>query len=87
MKNYILLITDGVSSQPDVDPEGSAEAAAATAKSRGTSIVPLFISKNNNLSALSFMRRLSSDGKVFDVADFASLNSLQDGLVDQVSCA
>jgi len=81
-----MLITDGVSSEPN-DPEGYAEAAATAAKFDGTFIIPVFISPNNDWSALSFMMRLSSDGKVFDVTDFDSLNSLQDRLVDQVSCA
>lgn len=85
-KNFIMLITDGVSSEPN-DPEGYAEAAATAAKFDGTFIIPVFISPNNDWSALSFMMRLSSDGKVFDVTDFDSLNSLQDRLVDQVSCA
>mmetsp|Transcript_34842 Transcript_34842/g.61238 ORF Transcript_34842/g.61238 Transcript_34842/m.61238 type:complete len:931 (+) Transcript_34842:152-2944(+) len=86
-KNFIMLITDGVSSEPEFDPEGAAETAAVSAKNDGTFIIPVFISPRNDWSALAFMRRLSSDGKVFDVTDFDSLNSLQDRLVDQVSCS
>lgn len=87
-KNFIMLVTDGVSSEPGFDPEGAAERAASVAKSAGTFIIPVFISPNgNDPSALAFMRRLSSDGKVFDVTDFGSLTSLQDRLVDQVSCS
>eukprot|EP00579_Thalassiosira_antarctica_P032499 CAMPEP_0202001590 /NCGR_PEP_ID=MMETSP0905-20130828/7656_1 /ASSEMBLY_ACC=CAM_ASM_000554 /TAXON_ID=420261 /ORGANISM="Thalassiosira antarctica, Strain CCMP982" /LENGTH=916 /DNA_ID=CAMNT_0048558319 /DNA_START=165 /DNA_END=2915 /DNA_ORIENTATION=- len=86
-KNFIMLITDGVSSEPEFDPEGAAEAAAVSAKNDGTFIIPVFISSSNDWSALAFMRRLSSDGEVFDVTDFDSLNSLQDRLVDQVSCS
>ena len=86
-KNFIMLITDGVPTEPGFDPEGAAELAASTAKSDDTFIIPVFISPFYDESALAFMRRLSSDGKVFDVTDFASLNSLQDSLVDQVSCS
>mmetsp|Transcript_4144 Transcript_4144/g.9394 ORF Transcript_4144/g.9394 Transcript_4144/m.9394 type:complete len:870 (-) Transcript_4144:132-2741(-) len=86
-KKFIMLVTDGVSSEPGFDPEGAAEAAATSAKSDGTFIIPVFISPNNDWSALSFMRRLSSDGEVFDVTDFDSLNSLQDRLINQVSCS
>ena len=86
-KNFILLITDGVSTEPENDPEGKAEAAATSAKNDGMLIIPVFISPKNDKNALAFMRRLSSDGEVFDVTDFDGLNSLQNGLVDQVSCA
>jgi len=86
-KNFIMLITDGVSSEPGIDPEGAAERAARAAKLDGTFIIPIFISTDNDRSALAFMRRLSSDGKVFDVTDFASLDKLQDSLVNQVSCS
>lgn len=87
-KNFMMLITDGVSSEPGFDPQGAAVAAALRAKSDGTFVVPVFISPNGNDSiSLSFMRRLSSDGKVFDVSDFDSLNNLQDRLIDQVSCS
>lgn len=82
-----MLVTDGVSSEPDYDPEGAAELAATSAKLDGTFIIPVFISPNNDWTALAFMRRISSDGKVFDVTDFDSLNSLQARLVDQVSCS
>ena len=92
-KNFILLVTDGVPTVGSVAAdvaaaEGAAEAAATSAKSAGTHIIPVFISPNgNDVSALNYMRRLSSDGKVFDVFDFASLNSLQDRLIDEVSCS
>lgn len=87
-KNFIMLITDGISSAPFLDPEGEAEKAATSAKSDGTFIIPIFISPyTNDWSELAFMSRLSSDGKVFDVTDFESLDGLQDRLVDQVSCS
>lgn len=87
-KNFILLITDGVPTVPDYDPEGSAEYAASSAKRDGTFLIPVFISPyGNNVSALSYMRRLSSDRQVFDVASFDSLESLEDRLVTQVSCS
>jgi len=86
-KKVIVLITDGVSSEPEIDPAGVALEAARAAKSDGTLIIPVFISPNNDWEALSFMKGLSSDDKVFDVTDFGSLSSLQDKLVDQVSCS
>lgn len=86
-KDFIVLVTDGESSEPGFDPEGAAEAAATAAKADGTFIVPVFISPYNDWSALSFMRRLSSDGRVFDVTDFDSLGSLQEKLIEQVSCS
>ena len=87
-KNFILLVTDGVPSEPFADPEGAAEVAADAAKAEGTHIIPVFIAATgNDLQALEFMRRLSSDGEVFDVYDFSTLNSLQDRLLDEVSCA
>ena len=86
-KNFIMLITDGLSSVPEYDPEGAAEAAATEAKYGGSFIIPVFISPDNDLSALEFMSRLSSDGIVFDVTDFDTLSSLQDRLIDQVSCS
>ena len=86
-KNFIMLITDGVSSEPGFDPEGEALAAARVAKTDGTFIIPVFISPYNDVTALSFMSQLSSDGKVFDVTDFDSLSSLQDSLITQVSCS
>lgn len=87
-KNFVMLITDGVSTEPGFDPAGTAEAAAMSAKSEGTFLVPVFISPNgNDPAAYAFMRRLGSDGKVFDVTDFDSLDSLRDRLVDRVSCA
>lgn len=86
-KNFIMLVTDGVSTEPEFEPEAAAEEAATSAKSNGTFIIPVFISPTNDWDALAFMSRLSSDGEVFDVTDFDSLNSLQDRLVDQVSCA
>ena len=85
-KNFMLLITDGVSSEPRFDPAGAATAAATTAKADGTFIIPVFISQNNDWSAYRFMKRLSSDNNVFDVTGFAGLNSLLDRLVEQVSC-
>lgn len=86
-KNLIVLVTDGVSSEPGFDPAREAEETAASAKRDGIHVVPVFISGRNEPSALSFMKRLSSDGEVFDVTDFDGLDSLQGRLVDQVSCS
>ena len=85
-ENFIMLITDGESSAPELDPEAAAEAAATNAKNAGTFIIPIFISPTNDWDTLTFMRRLSSDNQVFDVTGFESLDSLKDRLVNQVSC-
>jgi len=86
-KKNILLITDGVSTWPENDPEGTAERAAILAQEDGISIIPIFISAEHDEGAHVFMKRLSGNGKVFDVTDFESLNSLQESLVNQVSCS
>ncbi|KAL7554028.1 hypothetical protein ACHAWF_017399 [Thalassiosira exigua] len=87
-RNFVVLVTDGTPTEPAYGPEAYANAAAAEAKADGTHIIPVFISPNgNDPTALAFMNGLSSDGKAFDVTNFDSLNSLQDQLVDQVSCS
>mmetsp|Transcript_15800 Transcript_15800/g.36401 ORF Transcript_15800/g.36401 Transcript_15800/m.36401 type:complete len:657 (+) Transcript_15800:52-2022(+) len=88
-KKFILVVTDGVSTAPDgVDPESAAEEAAMQAQFLDDAfIIPVFISPFNDFDALSFMSRLSSDGQVFDVTDFESLASLEERLVEQVSCS
>lgn len=87
-KKFIVVVTDGVPSQPDFDPDGAALRAATLAKNDGAFIIPVFISPNNNdWSAYDFMRSISSDMKVFDVTDFGKLDGLQDQLVNQVSCS
>lgn len=53
-KNFIMLITNGVPSEPGINPEGAAEAAARAAKADGTFIIPVFISPHSDWSALSF---------------------------------
>lgn len=86
-RDVLVLVTDGVPSEPAADPEGAAAAAARRAKEDGIVVVPVFIAPDNDRSALAFMRGLSSDGTVFDVTDFGSLNNVLDKLVNQVSCA
>lgn len=88
-KKFILIVTDGVSTAPDgLDPESAAEEAAMQAQFLDDAfIIPVFISPFNDFDALSFMSRLSSDGQVFDVTDFESLASLEERLVEQVSCS
>jgi len=88
-KKIILLVTDGVSTAPEPDPSFAAESAATNAKNDGTTIIPVFISSEYDEDALAFMSRLSSDGNVFNVADFdlEKLNSLQESLVAEVSCS
>ena len=41
---------------------------------------------SEDTNGLSFMQSISSDGKVYNVTDFASLESLEEALVDQVAC-
>ena len=86
-KNFILLVTDGVSTWPQGNAKESAIAAATLAKDSGTIIIPIFISASNDADSLGFMRKLSSDGTVDYVKDFESLSGLQDSLVELVSCS
>mmetsp|Transcript_23173 Transcript_23173/g.48952 ORF Transcript_23173/g.48952 Transcript_23173/m.48952 type:complete len:965 (-) Transcript_23173:77-2971(-) len=85
-ENFIIIITDGVSTLPMVDPSGSALAAADAAKSAGTFVIPVFISPTYDGDKIGFMSDLSSKGEVFDVSDFESLSTIEDMLVNQVSC-
>jgi len=85
-KNFMMLITDGEPTAPE-NAEAAANLAATQAKSDGILIIPIFISKMYDDVALSFMRGLSSDNKVFDVTDFDGLLNLQEALVNQVSCS
>lgn len=86
-KNAIVLVTDGLSTEPEGEAADAAEAAAGRAKAAGTLVTPVFIDRENDEDARSFMGRISSDGRVFDVTDFGSLDSLRDQLVEQVSCS
>jgi Mg-chelatase subunit ChlD len=83
--NIILLITDGVSTSPSINPQERAEEAAASAKEKGTTIIPIFISTNSEDSSdLDFMSRLSSTGEVVEVSGFDGLASIQNSLVTEV---
>jgi Mg-chelatase subunit ChlD len=86
-QNFIMLITDGLPSTTYLYPEIVATEEAEYAKDAGTFIIPIFISENYDAYAESFMTSLSSDGQVFDVAGFESLDTLKDSLVEQVSCS
>ncbi|KAL7522406.1 hypothetical protein ACHAWX_007092 [Stephanocyclus meneghinianus] len=86
-KNFIMLITDGLPATTSPDPVIVAQEEADNAKSNGTIIIPVFISEYNDAYALAFMSSLSSDGEVFDVTGFASLDTLKDSLIEQVSCS
>ena len=86
-RDVLVLVTDGAPTVPEADPEGAAAAAARHAEEDGIAIVPVFIAPDNDAAARAFMRRLSSDGTVFDATDFGGLNALRDRLVTQVSCA
>ena len=82
-----MLITDGLPATTSPDPVIVAQEEADNAKSNGTIIIPVFISEYNDAYALAFMSSLSSDGEVFDVTGFASLDTLKDRLIEQVSCS
>ena len=84
-----LQITDGLPSTAYFNPEIVAQAEATAAKQTGTFIIPIFISESSayDISAATFMTSLSSDGQVFDVTGFESLDTLKDALVEQVSCS
>jgi von Willebrand factor type A domain len=84
-KKFMMLITDGEPTAPEDDPEGAAISAASQAKNDGIFIIPIFISPTYTFDP--FMSALSSDGKVFDVTSFDELLSLQESLVNQVSCS
>jgi len=86
-KNFMMLITDGEPTAPENTAEAAANFMAAQAKSNGMFIIPIFISPTYDAYALSFMRGLSSDDKVFDVTGFDGLLNLQEALVNQVSCS
>ncbi|KAL3798986.1 hypothetical protein HJC23_005125 [Cyclotella cryptica] len=86
-RNFIMLITDGLPATTTPDPVLVAQEEADIAKNNGTFIIPIFISEYNDPYALAFMSALSSDGQVFDVTGFASLDTLKDRLIEQVSCS
>jgi len=87
-KSIMMLITDGVPTTPENDPEGAAMSEAIKAKEEnGVFIIPVFISPRYDEDALSFMRGLSSDDKVFDVVDYESLDTLKDRLLEEVLCS
>ena len=86
--NIMVLITDGKPTTPENDPLGAALSQARIAKEEnGLFIIPVFISPRYDGDALSFMRGLSSNDKVFDVVDYESLNTLRDRLLKEVSCS
>jgi hypothetical protein len=87
-KSIMMLITDGVPTTPENDPEGAALTEAMQAKEDGVFIIPVFISPRYDANAFSFMSELSSarGGEVFDVVDYESLDTLKDRLLEEVSC-
>ncbi|KAL7483642.1 hypothetical protein ACHAW6_009288 [Cyclotella cf. meneghiniana] len=86
-KNLILLITDGDPSEPkETTPEFAATQAAEEAKATGTFIIPVMIAETLEPETLDYMKGISSDGSVFNVTDFKSLQMLQDTLITHVSC-
>ena len=90
--SLMILITDDDPSEPRNSVEGSAqviaEEAAAQAKGDGVFIIPVMIApQSSTLSPeLEYLQGISSDGQVFGVSDFDVLDSLQESLLDQISC-
>lgn len=75
-RNIILLVTDGVPTQP-LDPRRAGLEAAKLAKEAGSYLVPIFIDlQQNDASAVDYMSALASDGIHYDVTAFAQLNGL-----------
>jgi Mg-chelatase subunit ChlD len=86
-KNIIMLITDGDPSVPKTtSPEAVARLAARKAKALGTFIIPVMIAQTLDTNTWQYMKDISSDGTVFNVSDFSSLDTLQETLITQVSC-
>jgi uncharacterized protein YegL len=86
-KNLILLITDGDPSEPkETSPEFAATQAAEEAKAAGTFIIPVMIAETLEPETVEYMKGISSDGSVFNVTEFKSLQMLQDTLITHVSC-
>lgn len=85
--NLIMLITDGDPSEPKTSsPQAAAQRAARKAKAAGTFIIPIMISQSLELETMTYMENISSDGSVFNVLDFKSLEVLQESLITKVSC-
>ena len=85
-KNYIILVTDGIPTKPDGDSEYFAELAATEAKDDGTTILPVFISDQNEQAQLDYMKRLSNDGSVYNITAFDELEGLIGRLTSTVLC-
>ena len=87
-QNFMVLITDGKPTTPDDDPLDAALSEARKAREENCLfIIPVFISPKYGGDALSFMRGISSNDRVFDVVDYESLNTLKDQLLKEVSCS
>ncbi|EJK44321.1 hypothetical protein THAOC_37148 [Thalassiosira oceanica] len=82
---YMILITDGVSTLPQPGPINSTFASADLAKGDDINIIPVFITTTSS-GGLQVMSTISSDGKVFNVTDFGSLEAIEQELIDQVRC-
>lgn len=85
-KNLLLLITDGDPSLPELAAKEAASQAAAEAKEAGTLIISVMISSLFKPATLDYMREISSHGAVFNVSGFQDLASLQQSLLEEVSC-
>ena len=82
MADVIFLITNGILTRPYFDPFCVAEDAATFAKDSGIAIVPVFI--NVDHQEFDYVAEPSSSGYVANVADFAGLSALIDGLVPAI---
>jgi uncharacterized protein YegL len=80
--NTIVIITDGMP-YPD---NGKAEAAATSAKGKGTNIIPVFISTDpaKDKQGLDFMAKITTTGNVEKVGGFDELKKILASLVTEV---
>lgn len=92
-KNFIIVITDGAPSLPEPLPQKEALDAADEIKEDGTVIFPVFIDTRLDIAYaeererdLQFMRYISSDDSVVDVASFEDLDNVRRAMLDQISC-
>lgn len=89
-KDVILLITDGDPSEPDGTHRADAIEAAAEAKAEGMSIIPVMIIPEIvtalNADTVTYLKEISSDGSIFVASHYSVLSTIEESLLDQVSC-
>ena len=89
IKNFILLVTDGIPTlpSPTSNAQNAAINAASVIRDEGTLLLPVFISTSNDDDQLDYMRQLSYDNeRVFDINVFDELQGLIETITSQVLC-